>query len=1137
MVISSGTRTESPSCYFGGRLVAAATLVGLAITGCHPSFDSERESVDTGTFGETLHTLVCKRISYLDDLAAGGTVDVRGDEYRDICRLGLAPPASASAQLKALHAERERLIGAVDAIFPDGYLPDLQTLLTSNDFLGLYDNQTATTAIDSLIATLRFLAADDPAMASLERLGHRLGYRPLTPALGAVRALVNYPELHDLVLTFTTAITPGGAARGEWENLVDAVGISMRNAEAPDDPTSANRTLRIALDFLLRERTLLGTTMQVPLATRDARGVVQVLRPGGALPAPFVDANTDGLADIDALGRFVDSTGAAVEAPAPFTLPDDVTATPWQFRDPLGRALTAEGGALIYQYVDLDKTVMAALARDSLQLFDPQKGTAFDLMRGASALVGAREEATKVYPGGESLTYRGYNTDESPLLDMTYGYLQLLRDPAIYDTLALARTLMQTHDAEAARLAEAVVAAARKGDDHPEAVIAPGAPLWDDLTPVIKAILDRPALVQALMTAMERPETALLGERFRKFMVYKDRFDISAQNQAVVGAFVTMVDRTAADNAFNRSIFQRILHTIADSNGARACNKQGARVLDPVTGVIPLATYNECALFRVDNLATFYVQSIAYAKSGTQYVCETDAGAFDSTTTAATPEGCVSQGRRPRPKANFNYNWGGLVQGAVDLIGGDDFIEGQVGIAGMRTHPTPEALNRVLFLSPTPAYLLNIIEPLRDRDGDLYSAQHAGTLPVWEKDGFYDQIRPVVQAFADNNAEQLFVDMLVVLHKHWPTLRSVNHQSTSPTSPGYVFGSGGMTYEPLMADVLADGTLMGALTATAPRLNAVTANGKTYEEIVRVAARYLFTPQAGLADRQGRAATTTSDGRMVTQLTPWHLLADGYKRKTARMAMAGAEGEAWTDSISEVVDVLTRGIDVPQQGWRFRNPRMRGVSSALIDLIENRLRAHDTAGDRAAWLSQQLPADLEEVLTSPVFAGAADFVLSLQATPETRAHLEQLMQYLVDEASSSQSFVTSLTAMADIAQIALDDRDLVPIAHVIGEMIRPERGWLEAQLLFVRDARASDANQALARMLVNLYVEHRPGHTAVGDLIDGLSEVLRARPYEELGARYTAADYRATLTGVADFLDEEKRGLRKFISIIKSRNL
>lgn len=1123
----------SPS--FAQRLVAVTAITGLVSSGCHGAFDETRQPVDNGTFGETVHTLVCKRTAYLDDLADGGTTDVRGDAYRDVCRLGLAPPASASGKLKALQAERERLAGAVDAIFPDGFLPDLQTFLTSNEFLALYDDETATAAIDALIATLRHIAADDDAVAALERLGHRLGYRPLRPAMGAVRALVGYPELNELLITLTTAITPGGAARGEWENLVEALAVTLRNAEPAASPDAADRTLRIALDFLLKERAELGTSMVAPLTTRDVRGVAQ-LRAGAPVAAPFVDGNSDGKPDIDDLGRFVDASGAPIPAPAPFEVPASAGAAPWDYRDTLGRALTADGGPTVYQYVDLDKTVLAALARDGIQLFDPQKGTAFDLARGASALVGARTEATRTYASGESLTYRGYDLSSSPLLDMAYGYLSILRDPAIADTLALARVLISTREAEMARLTEALITAARKGDNHPEAVIPPDAPLWDDMLPVVQQILARPALVTALLQAMEKPEVAQLGERFRKFMTYKDRFDIAA-NQTVTGSFATPVDRAQFDSGFNRSLFQRILHVINDSNGARACNKQDAKVKDPFIG-ITLGTYDECELFRVDNLATFYLQSIAYAKNASgQYICETNAGAFDSTTTASTPEGCVSQGRRPRPKANFNYNWGGVVSTSLDVFGGDQFLEDTVGIVGMRTHPTPQALNRVLFLDPTPAYLVDIINPLRDKEGDLYKAQHAGTLPVWEVENFFAQLRPVVQAFADTNSEQLFIDLLVALHKHWATTDSVTHQSTNPGAPGYVYGSGAMSYEPLMVDILQDGTLMGALSATAPALNAVTANGKNYEDIVRAAAAFVVTPRAGLADRQGATTTTTADGRAVNQLSPWHLLADAYNRKRDRLAMAGAEGTAWTESVTEVVDVLARGVEVTGQGWRFKNPRSRGVLLAAIELLQSRIAAHDAAGDRTAWLSQELPDDLEAKLSSPVFAGAADFVVSLQATPETRAQLEKVMQYLVDEATSSESFVTSLTAVADLAQLALDDRDLIPIARVVGEAIAPERGWLDAQLLFVRGARASDANRALARMMVNLYSEREPGVTAVGDLIDGLSEVLRARPYDELGQRYAFDDYRAVLTGVADFLDEEKRGLRKFIAIIKSRNL
>ncbi|MBK9037146.1 MAG: hypothetical protein IPL61_38860 [Myxococcales bacterium] len=817
-------------------------------------------------------------------------------------------------------------------------------------------------------------------------------------------------------------------------------------------------------------------------------------------------------------------------------MPDGDVALPWPTRDPAGRALATAGGAPVYRYVDLDSTVLAALARDGLALFDPGKGTALDLLRGASALVGARQSVTRTYANGETLDYRGYDTAQSPLLDLGYGYTQLLRDPGIVDTLALGRELVTNREPELARLVEAMVVAFRKGDNHPEATVAADAPLWDDLIPVLRQIAANPALFTALMTALEQPEVAQLGERFRKMMVYKDRFDINPTTQAVTGSFATMVDRTRNDSSYDRSVFQRFLHLIADSNGARACNKQGARVVDPFIG-ITLGTYNECALFRVDNLALFYMQSMAYAKNGSgQYLCETAAGEFGNTTTATTPAGCVSQGRRPRPKANFNYTWGGLVSTSLDVFGGDQFLEDTVGIVGMRSHPTPEALNRVLFLNPTPSYLTNIIDPLRDREGDLYQSQHAGTLPVLEKDGFYAQMRPVVQAFADQNAEQLLVDILVAMHKHWPTRSSINHQSTAPASPGYVWGTGAMKYEALIADILADGSLMQTLTATAPTLNRVVVRGKAYPTIVRAALAYLLTPQAGLADRAGRTTTTTADGRAVATLSPWHLLADAYRGKQARLGAAGAEGAAWTESVSELVDVLFRGALVGTT-WRWKNPRVRGVLDAGLELAQLRLAAHDAAGDRARWLGTDLPADMLDLVTSPVFAGAADFIVSLQAAPETRVQLDRVLQYLVSEAQANEAFVAALTSIADIAQLALDDADLIPIANILGQSIGADKGWLEAHLEFVKRARTVDDNRALARMMVNLYDEDRPGRTAVGDLVDGLTEVLRARPYEDLGERLTAEDYGSILGGVADFLDEEQRGLRKFIAIIKSRNL
>src|SRR5688572_5234434 len=104
-------------------------------------------------------------MAYLNDLADGGKVDVRGDTYRAFCREGLAAPNEAPDDLKALAARRADLVEAIDAMFPEDYLPELQTFLTRNEFLALYDGEGAESvtqhAIDALIGLLEMLAADD----------------------------------------------------------------------------------------------------------------------------------------------------------------------------------------------------------------------------------------------------------------------------------------------------------------------------------------------------------------------------------------------------------------------------------------------------------------------------------------------------------------------------------------------------------------------------------------------------------------------------------------------------------------------------------------------------------------------------------------------------------------------------------------------------------------------------------------------------------------------------------------------------------------------------------------------------------------------------------------------------------------
>lgn len=1101
-------------------LGAVFGVLGAGLVACAPDLDGTR-AADSHSFGERVVTLMCKRIAFQAEPG-----DVRGDHFRDACSGGVlavdAPPG-----LLALLDRRERLVTAIDTVVPDGLTADLQAFLVSEGTLALYDDDTMSRSIASLADLLDEMAHDDAAMAALARTGVRDGYRPAAAAFGLPGALTNAraralgsgavaPSLREVVAKTIPALTRGGSAHAEWEALVTALSATLLDAAAPGDAASPERTAALAASFFLTERSDLAEPAAVPLVQRDARGVARVALVGGAVPAPFVDADHDKLADVDALGRFVDGQGTPVSIATPFAVAGD-TAT----RDAQGRAST-------YSYVGLDRTVIGALGRDAARLFDPATGIALDLARGASALLGPRMMASRAFTAGP-LAYRGYDTTRSPLLDMAYGYAQLLRDPNIRDLLALGDALLAGHEPALARLVEAAIATSRLGDAHPEAAIPSNAPLWDDLMPVLRQIVARPQLVRALLTALQLPETKELGKRFSDLMTYSDRFDIDPATQGVTGSFALRPDRTRPDSGFNRSVFQRFLHLIHDSNHAVLCNKQGATVV--VIGLPLFGPFGECNLVQIDNLATFYVRAMTFAKDGDgNVVCENDHG-----DTVRCGVGGGSGGARPRPGATMVFK-DGLLAAGIALLG-DGFLEGQATITGFRRHPTPEALDRVLFLSPTPAFLATVLDPIKDRDGDVYQVQHAGTLPVLERNNFFAQIRPIAQAFVDNGADQVFVDLLSVLHKHWPSRDSTSTQTADPAGADYAFGSSGASWEPLITDALA-GDLVPALVDTAAELNAITVNGKPYATVVTSAAGFVVNPLAGLTDRQGRATTTTADGAPVAPLSPWHVLADAYSAKQARIAEAAGEGAAWPSAIRGVVDLLFRASN-PGTGWKLSNPRTRAVIRAAIALIRGRIDAHDQRGDRATWVAQTLPASTRDLLTHPVLAGVSDLAASLTAASGPRTALEALLRDAFDETTSPAVFAMLRTASADLIQLLSDDADLVPIAHLAGRLLAPGKPYLATQLELLQKLTAADDAAVLVRLAGQMFSGYDPadpGVPAIAAIADTIGEVDRRRPGVDLHAAWTQDDFASVLGQVAAFLREEQRGLPRFIAIVKGRN-
>lgn len=1140
-----------------------------ALAGCDKPLDPTRVAEPYGTFGEIVYRESCQRVAYTGQRAqqqAGQiqTVDVSGTLGRSVCVEGAPPPANAPAKLSTIVTQKAALVATVDAVAPHDFLDTLEKFM--EQLLPLTDDRTMETAIASLGELLGTMSSDPDFSPALARLAIRNGYRPTKTAAGLVHTIVYYPNIDDFLGKTLALIAPMGSADAEWRQLLAAGAMALRSAQPVANPGDSQRTLRLALDFMTSTHPDLATGSARPLVTRDYRGLAMASTDAsGKVVAPFVDKNGDGLADVDALGHFVDAQGKPLKVPSPFP---DLGASDGAPRDAQGRALAgATGTATLYRYFDLDGTVFGGLARETLKLMDPVKDTTLGLLWGAGALLGPRSSQTKVYldPAGGmigSISYNGYDVTQSSVLDLLHAFIQLLGDPNADQSFQATATLLNQYESPTARLIGAMLDASDRGKKHPEAQIPATSVLYDDLMPLIARVLAVPGLPEDLLNALEDPRTKDFAPMVARLMSANNQIDFQRNgpnyplnmNGQDLDA-INPVNRTMPDVDYNRSLMQRIAHLIHDSNGVQFCNKAGA---NPTVLGIPFGPYPKCGLFRIDDLALFYILNMSSVAS--------NKGAFPASADHANPGG-----GNYYDGADFcsHMTSGDLLQTGCALA-----IGGQTGITGFGQYPTPTALNRSLFLRQNEkgSFLQSTTDDVQCSDGDKFIDVHDKSIFAWEtrmvnapsgnaKATFYDAVQPIVDAFAKHdeciqrdpttmactktqNAAKIFVDIFAMLHTHWTSSQGGyfghQYQSTNPKAARFSYPDNLASYEPLNAEVLGQADLMPSLLALAPTLNSMTVDGTPAGQPARpvliATAKYLLMPGAakGVAYRNGATSTVRSDNTTpVAVATPYYLIADAYAHKRMALAAAANQGDAWKAATSALVDQMLTVQKNSNGTWQFANRRFRAISILLVNFLRSRIAAHTKAGDLDAWVHHNLTQDLTDTLGSPTFAAATDFVSKVEADADARTQLYGLLQYLVDEADNDLVFQTALTTLADQVQMFLDDPDLVPVAHVMGAAMDPKNGAVDKQLTLMKRAHDVDSAKALLTILRNLYRQGSDGIYPASTLGDILSELNRAAPGQ--GGPLSGDDYRSVLKEVQTFLIDDQRGFTRFLQIVKAR--
>lgn len=1108
-----------------------ALIVGACGAGaCNPDFNASRPTPPPSTLGDDVFSIMCDRVAaseHPEDLearyshavchiAADGTY---ADDYDQIDM----PPRMA-----VMVRYRKDFIEAINAMFPDknDLHKDMQDLLKA--LVPLYDDDTIPESTRTMAAMMATIAGDPQVQAALAHFGGRKGYRTLGVGVGVARPMLEYQGMNDVIDTAISKFGAGGDSEKQMRKLLEVAQVELASTvvgpkrlpiatyldrfsgvrgQHPKltaeilgnllvDPAPLKGDLTgpayapTWTDAYARDASLpTGVAPVVPFLVRDARGYALF----SSLPPNAQDKDGDGLADVDATGRFLDKSGKPLAVDVPFVVPRyagtlDVPkdSTP---RDAQGRALGGSGAPL-YVYRDASKTMLHSMLIDTKTLVDPSNGALLDLTHASLYQFGPRTAASdKTDPtvGSDSKTYklsdgstktikfRKFDGSQSPIADLVYAMGRFMEYPKSADYFEFTRQLMRDHPNDVARVIGAVLKIRAIANDPAFANVQLGSKssLWDDVMVTAIKIAQEPDLLHDVLQGLADDDILLMSKGMSAFFANKDDLDYDpaadkcwadgaapdqkcdainhpAWNVTKGGAGIdpsTPVDLAKPDAEGNRSLFMRFASLIHDSSGVTACNKPGAVIHTKVLGIslgLPLfrSGYNECEVLHVPDLAVFYLGCIA-------------GGTNEAT-------------GHPRCELPVSDPVVSVMKGILGSNAVDQILENSSGITDLKQVPTVPALNRLVFWRNPNKFVHDLTDPVPTSvcpvtdattghrtcasPNDLMWNRQRATIFMGEFLDALRALRPVVTPFvkkrgADKTGrEQLFIDLTSTLHEHWGSgTNPVRCGDKKPGDPKYCAGDDVRQYEQMISKVfLSD--LLPALHGLQKTVDAMTVNGQNGTDVMVAMINDLINPNnakgMSLTDRKGNAGTTTNDGRPIAQTTPFYLFANALDAMDAQWVgpTADADHATWRSARSKIVDQFLT-VDVPGGDFSksvLHNQAVATSMPILVDLLDDRVAQHKAAGDLGTWARKDLVQSFDDSISGPLFASIMDVNEALYADAKSRQTMGSLLAYLAGKANANDALSTTVTVVSDMMQMMGDEENMVPLYHALSVGAAPD---------------------------------------------------------------------------------------------------
>lgn len=1066
--------------------------------------------------------------------------------HKDAARSG--PGAQQKAAM--LQTQRDAFVGAVDTIAPPDKLTEVDDFL--KEMLGLLDSGLMQGLTRKLEHILRKMAQDDALLAAMSIENRPRPADFLSPVHGKnfLGHLMSYPRMPEVATrTVDTLLAADGLDHRGVEvpdeshaltDLLRAVSLSLSDARATHPTDTVAYSLQSVLASEDARFTPPGGRAPIWAVAYDRRGLPLVARTAsGVPPPPFTDADGDGLADVDAKGRWILGNGEPRNIAAFETRGQ---AMGLLNRDEYGRGSVGGSGQFSFEYLDLNKTGLHFLVRQFNEL--ARRKFLWHLVDAAPALLGPRVPRSDAHGN-----FSGYSRN-NPLNDVFYALVHILDIERLDRALGQAADFLHDHGDALAGLIYALQEAGDIMDEHPDAALGDTQTLGYDLLEVLEGISADPALWRDLFWAFRQPITLETGQPMATLLRHKDpnpavpqlggRYDACYQSckqrhplfdtyseaaprscqaryqpqQAMQRyecirqcpndeMFSVAMDFSAPESAQNRSMFQRLFHLLRDTAGTpyslQILEPANLRQLPPIV-VLPGA-------------AEAFLRSVGSSLD----------------------------------MADFVPNMAEL-QPLLDLLGGSATLANLLSqlspVFGVQLsrRVTPDEITRMFNKTELVADIGSLgttrINAPMCKDGYVMANHHADILYAAEASGMIDTIAPMACAFSMHERTDLMTRIFEIIHAHYSGQKDLLKDAHGVTSPSK--GTNLRSFEPALLKILERGTLFDALYKLSLAADQADKAGQgDFIEELRQLVHQAVRTDDGFVGRDGQDTLNLADGRTLRRLSRVHILLDGLERMDQRAQGNPAARAALDDMFSALGDVFlaTQRPDASQPA-RFSDPGALALMEKLTRHLSLKAAELRAQGRLSQWLTQEQMDNISEIWDARALPALVDLSAELSKTPENRALVDDLLNYLLGEPAGQDQAAMGLYVLL---VYTLHQDTWIPVSHFLADILNPARPWetqphaalpLVSHVLHVLHETVKKDPEGRGLDLFARGFANQPDHSVpFVTLADVIGDYFREDPTST--QPFTRQDYRQVLGAAADWIADDRHGMERIYDIVQ----